>query len=359
MTIDLTALGWDADRAAYPNRHTDRRPGRVARVDRGVCTVLRPEGPVRASLGGGLLAAAARDLTALPCAGDWVLLATWPDGPVTVETVLPRRTALIRRTAGKDASGQVLAANLDAAAVVEPVHPAPDAARIERLLSLAHESGAEPLVVLTKADLAPDPAAVARQLAALAPGVPVLPVSAERGTGLDPLRPYVLPGRTLGLLGPSGAGKSSLVNALAGADVMRTQAIRRSDGKGRHTTTWRALVPIPGGGAVLDTPGVRAVGLLDGSAGLDRAFADIAELAADCRYGDCAHEAEPACAVRAALETGELPVRRWENWRRLQREVAYESRRREVRLASERRGGWRGGRRRTGRPATPPGPGGL
>ncbi|PSK63545.1 putative ribosome biogenesis GTPase RsgA [Micromonospora sp. MH33] len=334
MTLDLTALGWDADRAAYLNPRGDRRPGRVARVDRGVCTVLRPEGPVRASLGGGVLAAAARDLTALPCAGDWVLLATWPDGPVTVETVLPRRTALIRRTAGKDA-------------------------RIERLLSLAHESGAEPLVVLTKADLAPDPAAVARQLAALAPGVPVLPVSAERGAGLEPLRRYIAPGRTLGLLGPSGAGKSSLVNALAGADVMRTQAIRRSDGKGRHTTTWRALVPIPGGGAVLDTPGVRAVGLLDGSAGLDRAFADIAELAAGCRYADCAHEAEPACAVREALDSGELPVRRWENWRRLQREVAYESRRREVRLAAERRGGWRGGRRRTGRPATPPGPGAL
>ncbi|MCW3817032.1 ribosome small subunit-dependent GTPase A [Micromonospora sp. DR5-3] len=359
MTLDLTALGWDADWAAHVRRRADRRPGRVARVDRGVCTVLRPEGPVRASLGGGVLAAAARDLTALPCAGDWVLLATWPDGPVTVEAVLPRRTALIRRTAGKDASGQVLAANLDAAAVVEPVHPEPDTARIERLLSLAHESGAEPLLVLTKADLAADPVAVARQLAAAAPGVPVLPVSAERGSGLDPLRRYVAPGRTLGLLGPSGAGKSSLVNALAGAEVMRTQAIRRVDGKGRHTTTWRALVPIPGGGAVLDTPGVRAVGLLDGSAGLDRAFADIAELAAGCRYADCAHEAEPACAVREALDSGELSVRRWESWRRLQREVAYESRRRQARVAAERRGSWRGERRRTARPASPPSPGGY
>ncbi|MCZ7436484.1 ribosome small subunit-dependent GTPase A [Micromonospora sp. WMMC241] len=357
MTLDLTALGWDADWATHLDRRADHRPGRVARVDRGVCTVLRPEGPVRASLGGGVLAAAARDLTALPCAGDWVLLATWPDGPVTVEAVLPRRTALVRRTAGKDASGQVLAANLDAAAVVEPVHPAPDAARIERLLSLVHESGAEPLVVLTKADLAADPAAVARQLTELAPGVPVLPVSAERGTGLAPLRRHVAAGRTLGLLGPSGAGKSSLVNALAGAEVMPTQAIRRVDGKGRHTTTWRALVPVPGGGAVLDTPGVRAVGLLDGAAGLDRAFADIAELAAGCRYADCAHDAEPACAVRDALDRGELPARRWESWRRLQREVAYESGRRAARLAAERRGGWRGGRRRAGRPATPPAPG--
>lgn len=279
-----------------------------------------------------------------------MLLGTWPDRNVTVEAVLPRRTALVRRTAGKDASGQVLAANLDAAAVVEPVHPEPDVGRIERLLSLAHESGARPLVVLTKADLAADPEAVARQLAGVAPGVPVLAVSAERGTGLDPLRAEVAPGRTLGLLGPSGAGKSSLVNALAGAALMPTQAIRRVDGKGRHTTTWRALLPVPGGGAVLDTPGVRAVGLLDGSAGLDRAFADIAELATGCRYADCGHDGEPACAVREALESGELPARRWESWRRLQREVAYESRRRETRLAAARRGGWRSGRRRTARP---------
>ncbi len=332
MNITLAALGWDTDRAAYL-RHirTDHRPGRVARVDRGVCTVLTEDGPVRASPGGAVLAAAAGDVTRLPCAGDWVLLGTWPDARVTVEAVLPRRTALIRRTAGKDASGQLLAANLDTAAVVEPVHPAPDAGRIERLLSLVHESGARPLVVLTKTDLAADPAAVARQLAAIAPGVPVLPVSAECGTGLDPLRAEVAPGRTLGLLGPSGAGKSSLVNALAGAVVMPTQAIRRVDGKGRHTTTWRALVPLPGGGAVLDTPGVRAVGLLDGSAGLDRAFVDIADLATNCRYGDCGHETEPGCAVREALESGELTARRWESWRRLQREIAHETRRRTTR----------------------------
>jgi ribosome biogenesis GTPase len=350
MIVDLTALGWDAERAASVRQRAGLRPGRVARVDRGVCTVLDATGPVRATLGAAVLAAAARDLTRLPCAGDWVLLRTWPDGPVTIESVLPRRTALVRRTAGKDASGQVLAANLDAAAVVEPVHPEPDVARVERLLSLAHESGAEPLVVLTKADLAADPAAIARQLAEVAPGVPVLSVSAERGMGLEPLRARVAPGRTLALLGPSGAGKSSLVNALAGAAVMPTQAIRRVDGKGRHTTTWRALVPVPGGGAVLDTPGVRAVGLLDGAAGLDRAFTDIAELAAGCRYGDCAHEAEPGCAVLDALAAGELTARRYDSWRKLRREVAYETRRRQARLAAERRGGWRAGRRRLGRP---------
>ncbi|WBB80113.1 ribosome small subunit-dependent GTPase A [Micromonospora sp. WMMD882] len=349
MTIDLTALGWDAARAAELRR--GQRPGRVARVDRGVCTVLCADGPVRASLGGSVLAAAARDRAALPCAGDWVLLGSWPDGPVTVERVLPRRTALVRRTAGRDAEGQVLAANLDAVAVVEPAHPASDVARVERLLALAHASGARPLVVLSKADLAADPAAVARQLARVAPGAPVLPVAAERGTGLDPLRAEVTPGRTLGLLGISGAGKSSLVNALVGAPVMPTQAIRRVDGKGRHTTTWRALTPVPGGGAVLDTPGVRAVGLLDGADGLDHAFADVVALARACRFTDCGHAVEPGCAVRAALDSGELTARRWESWRKLQRELAFESRRREVRLAADRRGpGWRRGRRHTARP---------
>ncbi|GIJ77461.1 ribosome biogenesis GTPase [Micromonospora phaseoli] len=332
MAITLSALGWDTDRAAHLLRiRTDHRPGRVSRVDRGVCTVLTEHGPLRASVGGAVLASAAGDPTRLPCAGDWVLLCSWPDARVTVEAVLPRRTALIRRTAGRDAGGQLLAANLDVAAVVEPVHPAPDAGRIERLLALVHESGARPLVVLTKTDLAADPAAIARQLTALAPGVPVLPVSAEHGTGLDPLRAQVGPGRTLGLLGPSGAGKSSLVNALASAVVMPTQAIRRVDGKGRHTTTWRSLVPLPGGGAVLDTPGVRAVGLLDGSTGLDRAFVDIADLATGCRYGDCGHEAEPGCAVREALDAGELTARRFQSWRRLQREVAHETRRRAAR----------------------------
>ena len=219
MRFDLASLGWDAAfDTAYP-RH-DLRPGRVVRVDRGVCTVLCADGTYRASLAGAVLAGAAGDPARLPCAGDWVLVRVWPDDRVTAEVVLPRRTAIVRRTAGKAATGQVLAANLDAAAVVEPMHPTPDMARIERLLALAWASGAEPLVVLTKCDLVADPAAVAAQVAEVAPGVPVLPVSAQTGDGLADLRPRVAAGRTLALLGPSGAGKSTLVNALAGATVM-------------------------------------------------------------------------------------------------------------------------------------------
>ncbi|MEU7902490.1 ribosome small subunit-dependent GTPase A [Actinoplanes sp. NPDC049118] len=332
---DLSALGWgDTFASAYRSfDRPDALPGRVLRADRGVCTVLDPSGVTRASLAGSVLLGAAQDPANLPCAGDWVVLRRWPDRRTTCEVVLPRRTALIRRSADKDSSGQVLAANMDTVAVVEPMLPAPDDARVERLLALAWESGAEPLIVLSKSDTAGDPQAIARQLSRLAPRVRVLPVSVHDGTGVEALREYVAPGRTLALLGRSGAGKSSLVNALAGADVMGVQEIRRADGKGRHTTAYRNLVLVPGGGAVIDTPGIRGVGLLDTADGLNRAFADVAELAARCRFGDCRHDAEPGCAIVAALADGTLVPRRLESWRKLQREVAVESGRRAVRLA--------------------------
>jgi ribosome biogenesis GTPase len=342
MTFDLSSLGWDDDLAKAYARYDrpNRCPARVTRVDHGVCTVLAASGAVRASLAGAILAAAARDPVILPCAGDWVVVHAWRDRRITIETVLPRATAIVRLGAGKEAVGQVLAANADAAAVVEPMDPAPDVGRIERLLALAWESGAAPLVVLSKSDAAADPAAVADQIAVAAPGIPVYAVSARTGAGLDALRPYAGFGRTLALLGPSGAGKSSLVNALAGATVMTTQALR-ADGRGRHTTTYRALVPLPGGGAVLDTPGVRAVGLVDAAAGLDLAFADVTALAAACRFTDCGHTVEPDCAVQAAIAGGALSPRRLASWRRLRGEQNLQTLRRHERLARLARGNYR------------------
>jgi len=381
MSHELFRLGWDETFASAYSRfdRPDATAGRVLRADRGVCTVLDASGVVRASLGGGILAGVAHDPVGLPCAGDWVVLRRWPDRRITVECVLPRRTALIRRTADKDASGQVLAANMDTVAVVEPMHPEPDAGRLERLLSLAWDSGAKPLVVLTKSDMSSDPAAVARQLAELAPGVPVVPVSVRRGPGVEQIRAYAAAGRTLALLGRSGAGKSTLVNALAGTPVMAesseacppgptgaalspvqsvmaesseacppgptgaalspvqsvmpVQQIRDADGKGRHTTAYRNLVLLPGGGAVLDTPGIRGVGLLETAHGLDRAFADVAALAARCRFRDCRHQDEPGCAVTAAIADGSLSPRRLASWLKLRHEVEVESARRTVRLA--------------------------
>jgi ribosome biogenesis GTPase len=347
MRVDLSSLGWDDGfAAAYsPFERPDQRPARVVRVDRGMCTALTAAGSVRASLGGSVLHHAASDPTKFPCAGDWVAVRDWPDDRITVEAILARRTAVVRATAGKEAAGQVLAANIDAAAVVEPLDPDPDLGRIERLLALAYGCGASPLIVLTKADLLAGPAAVAASVGLAAPGVPVFAVSARTGAGMSSLLPYVGPGRTLGLLGPSGAGKSSLVNAIVGATVMGTQELR-ADGRGRHTTTYRALVPVPGGGAVLDTPGVRLVGMYDADVGLNTAFDDVAALAARCRFAGCAHTSEPGCAVLAAIESGDLPPRRLASWRKLKRELSYELRRRDSRVAKAEAARWRRAERR-------------
>lgn len=338
MSYHLSQLGWDDHFASRYSRfgRPDSAPGRVLRADRGICTVLTADGVTRASLGGSAMIDAARDPSLLPCSGDWVVLRNWPDRRTTLEHVLPRRTTLIRRTADKDSSGQVLAANMDTVAVVEPIHPEPDDARVERLLALAWESGADPLLLLTKSDTTRDPGAIARQLGELAPGVPVLPVSVQRGEGIGELRRYVTPGRTLALLGRSGAGKSTLANALAGTTVMPVQAIRDADGKGRHTTSYRNLVVLADGGAVIDTPGIRGVGLLDTEGGLERAFADVTDLAGRCRFDDCGHDTEPGCAVQAALADGSLQPRRLASWRKLRREVAVESGRRSARLARSR-----------------------
>ena len=342
MRVDLSSLGWDDGfAAAYsPFDRPDQRPARITRVDRGVCTALGASGSIRASLGGAVLHTAAYDPRTLPCAGDWVAVRYWPDDRLTVEAVLARRTSVVRASAGKESAGQVLAANLDAAAVVEPLEPDPDLGRIERLLALAYACGAAPLIILTKADLLSDPGAVAASVGLVAPRVPVFAVSARTGAGMAALRPYVAPGRTLGLLGASGAGKSSLVNAVVGAAVMGTRELR-ADGRGRHTTTFRALVPVPGGGAVLDTPGLRLVGMYDAVAGLDGAFDDIAEFAMRCRFAGCAHVSEPGCAVLAAIASGDLPPRRLASWRKLKRELAYELRRSDYRVAKAEAARWR------------------
>jgi ribosome biogenesis GTPase len=341
-TITLASLGWDDARAADFHPYTgDHVPARVSRVDRGACDSLAADGPLRLTFAGALLAAGAADPVRTPCVGDWVAARTWPDGRVTAEAVLPRRTAFVRASVSPGVShGQVLAANVDLAVVVEGLHPEPDLGRIERFLALAWESGAMPLVVLSKADLVPDAAEVAADVAAAAPGVDVLVVSAETGDGMDDLRQHVAHGRTLALLGPSGAGKSTLTNALAGATVMTTRALR-ADGKGRHTTAHRELVVLPGGGLVVDTPGLRSVGLTDVSESLDLVFADVDELAERCRFADCVHETEPGCAVRGALESGELPERRWESYVKLQREARWMAMRHDARLRAEERAKWK------------------
>ncbi|GAA0370027.1 ribosome small subunit-dependent GTPase A [Microbispora corallina] len=352
---DLSLLGWnDGLAAALPGGTV---PARVARVDRGAAEVVAADGRHQARYGARVRRAAASDPVALPCVGDWAALAPLDEGRYELAEVLPRRTAFVRGGVSRDSrgglsgdgQGQVLAANVDVVFVAEPSMHATDFAdlgRIERLVALAWESGATPVVLVTKADLfeASAGAALADLLADVAdavPGVDVHPVSAAAGEGVDLVRSYLDGARTAVVLGPSGAGKSTLVNALAGAEVMETQQVRAADGRGRHTTVHRQLIPLPGGGIVIDTPGIRRVGLYDMSDGVDLVFADIEELAADCRFSDCGHADEPGCAVLAAVASGDLPERRLESWNRLQREAAWMARRSDARLRSEERRKWK------------------
>jgi ribosome biogenesis GTPase len=299
---------------------------RLVRVDRGAYDVVTADG--------------ARTLPSLPppeqaTVGDWLAVTD-----EAVATVLPRTSLLVRGASSGHSRGQPLAANVDAVLICASLSAQVPVRRIERLLTLAWESGATPVVVLTKADLHPDPAAAVEALVPHAPGCEVVTVSASTGD-VAALRPYAVAGTTLVLLGASGAGKSTVVNALAGAPVMATGDVREADGKGRHTTSHRELVVLPSGAVVIDTPGLRGVALAGTEDGLARAFADVEDLAAACRFADCHHDGEPGCAVQASIDAGDLSADRMESWRRLQRELAWQARRNDARLQAEERARWR------------------
>ncbi|MEU1528887.1 ribosome small subunit-dependent GTPase A [Streptomyces fagopyri] len=336
----LQSYGWDdawADEFA-PYVAEGLLAGRVVRVDRGQCDVVTADGVLRADTA----FVTPHDPLRVVCTGDWV--AVEPAGtPRYVRTYLPRRTAFVRSTSSKRSEGQILAANVDFAVVAVSLAVELELGRIERFLALAWESGAQPVVVLTKADLVPDPVTLGhlvQDVETTAPGVAVLPVSAATGDGLDVLA-AVLSGGTTVLLGQSGAGKSTLANALIGEDVMDVRAARDVDGKGRHTTTTRNLVALPGGGVLIDTPGLRGVGLWDAESGVGQVFSEIEEFAADCRFHDCAHVAEPGCAVLTAVESGALPERRLDSYRKLLRENQRIVAKTDARLRSEIRRDWK------------------
>ena len=282
----------------------------------------------------------ARGRDDLPTVGDWVEIEPIDDRQAVIRSIEPRKSAFVRKVAGFESEAQVVAANVDVVFVVEPLDPGPNARRIERYLTVAWESGAMPVVVLTKSDIGEDVAASLASVESSAPGVEVHTVSAVTGDGLDGLREHVGPGTTTTMLGPSGAGKSSLINALAGAEVMVTNDVRW-DGKGRHTTTHRQLIELPDGGAIIDTPGMRELQLWEGDEGIDRSFSDIAAFAEHCRFRDCAHESEPGCAVRAALESGELSAARYANYRKQLRELAAIARKKDKRLANAEAKKWK------------------
>lgn len=340
--IELETLGWDEDWAELftPHRREGLIPGRVAVQHRGARDVLTEEGEVRADIAGRLVHDAAATAE-LPVVGDWVAVAPRRgEGTGRIQAVLPRRTRFSRKTAWTATEEQVLAANLDVVLIVSSLNEDLNLRRLERYLTLAWESGAAPVVLLTKADLHAAPEAAAAEVGRIAFGVPVYALSARTGEGLDAVRELLRPGVTAALLGSSGVGKSTLVNALVGEELLATQAIRE-DGRGRHTTTRRELVVLPGGGLVIDTPGLRELQLWEADEGLAEAFEDVAEVAARCRFSDCAHETEPGCAIRAALADGSLERERWESYVKLQRELEHLERRLDKRAQAEARRHWR------------------
>jgi ribosome biogenesis GTPase len=303
-------------------------PARVAAPGRGLYRLATADRVLTASLPGRLRAAGG-----IPAVGDWVAVAAPASagGRAVIRGVLPRRTAISRKVAGPRSQEQVLAANVDTVLLVLGLDGDFNLRRLERLVATAAASGAEAAVLLTKADLAGD--LPGRRLAAeaVAPGLPVHAVSAVAPGGLAELQPYLAPGRTLVLLGSSGVGKSTLVNRLAGREILRTAPVRPGDDRGRHTTTHRELFRLPGGALVIDGPGLREVQLWGGAEeALPAAFADIEELARGCRFRDCRHRDEPGCAVRRAVEEGRLDGGRLESQRALERELAYLERRRDA-----------------------------
>jgi ribosome biogenesis GTPase len=281
------------------------------------------------------------DPSAMPVVGDWVAARMVAPGQAIIEHVLPRRTIFARRAAGRLASRQPIAANIDVVFLVSGLDGDHNLRRLERYLALAAESGAQPVIVLHKSDLCPDLPARIAEAQAVSAGAPVVATTTQAAAGLDALRAFLRPGRTIALLGSSGAGKSSIVNALLGESRQRTGEVRESDSRGRHTTTHRELIPLPGGAALIDTPGMRELGLWASPDSVDAAFDDIATLSAACRYRDCTHASEPACAVRAAVDAGNLAADRLASYHKLQNEARWHETLTDPLAALERKRKWK------------------
>ena len=340
LTAPLHELGWDDRWASQLDALDDEQlvGARVAAQHRGAYVLWTELGELHAELSGKLR----HDLDVgadAPAVGDWVAARARASGTTTIQSVLRRRTAFARKENLGGSIAQVLAANVDTIFVVTGLGEDLSARRVERYLTMAWESGAQPVVVLTKADLG-DIADAMRELQAVAVGTNVHAVSNVTGDGLDDLRSYLAPATTAVMLGSSGVGKSSLLNSLAGTELMATKEVA-ADGTGRHTTTHRELLRLPDGAFAIDTPGLREIQLFTAGEGFDSAFDDLEALAGDCRFTDCAHLHEPGCAVLAAVDEGTLALDRLRSWRKLQRELESIAARSDRRLREARKRRWK------------------
>jgi len=328
---DLTTFGWseffEVNFKSYAgNGYTC---GRVALEHKNFFRVYTQYGEVLAEISGKLRHEAVnrRDL---PVVGDWVVIRSRPEhGRVTIHSVLPRRTSFARKIAGSRTEQQIVGANIDTVFLLTSLNQDFSLRRIERYLIMAWESGANPIIILSKSDLCDRVADAIDEVQAVARGVPIYAVSIVTGCGLQDIAQYFKRGHTVALLGSSGVGKSTLINHFAGVNRLKVQTVRESDDRGRHTTTHRELVLLPAGGIVLDTPGMRELQLWDNNESLQLVFDDIEALAGRCFFSDCRHQDEPRCAVRKALGEGTIDTGRYESYEKLQKELKYQARRRD------------------------------
>lgn len=338
----LADLGWDDEFAAEFAEHFSDRDcvaGRVAVRYKGQYAILTESGEVEARIKG-VLRYRAGDWAELPVVGDWVALTKkGHDRFWRIHGVLERRTELKRKVAGLRSSGQVLAANVTTVVIVMALTEDYNIRRLERYLTLAHESGARPIVVLNKADLVDEDILVSSlaEVRAISGDAEIVIASATEGPGIDAVREFIGPRDTIVFVGSSGVGKSTIVNAILGDERMETGEVRETDGRGRHTTTRRELIVLPEGGMMIDSPGIREIQLMEADEGLATAFADLEELAEQCRFGDCTHTVEPGCAIIAAIEDGKVEAGRVDNWRSLGEEVLRISQRKNKWTEQERR----------------------
>jgi ribosome biogenesis GTPase len=339
----LVRLGWSSffHEALAALRDETLAPARVAEEHRDAYVVFAGADELRADVAG-RLRHDARGRAALPAVGDWVAVdARRSEGRATIRHVLPRRGALVRKAAGTTTDAQVVAANLDVVFVVASANQDFNAARLARYLAAVWESGAQPVVLVAKADVCEDVDDVVDEAAAVALGADVHAVSSVDGRGLEDVASHLDAGRTAAFVGSSGVGKSTLINRLLGEERLATLPVRDHDDTGRHTTTRRQLIALPSGALVVDTPGMREFGLLDADDGLAAAFADVEEFARSCRFRDCRHASEPGCAVLAAVESRALPQDRLDQWIALGRELAFQRRKEDVRAMLEERRRWK------------------
>jgi ribosome biogenesis GTPase len=313
----LKKLGWNAYFGEGFREHAaGHEPGRVSGVNKNGCTVITKDGEVRARVPGKL-----HHDGHVPAVGDWVALARDDSGTYTIRAILPRKSKLSRKDAGRVTGEQVMVTNVDAAFIMTSLNKDLNLRRLERYLAVVRQSGADPVIVLNKSDICAGVNAKIEDVKAIAPDVPVFAISAAGKTGLQQLSPYLLEGRTVALLGSSGVGKSTLINALEGVERQKVGDIREDDSRGRHTTTTRDLILLESGGVIVDNPGMRELQLWGAGEGVQSTFQEIERLAAQCKFSDCRHETEPGCAVKMAIADGTLPEVRLESYRKLRREM--------------------------------------